>query len=136
MESETAASEVQMKETIEKMKKKISICKMGDRTDWRDGYMAGLTDAIQMIEDGIAELIVPNNNYFVIMYHNGDKYYPYVEEMRLYRKTEGRGGYVYSFTRNIYPTEVNKPDLVLSSLKAVKKRVFFTREQAEESLKD
>ena len=124
-----------MKQTIEKLKRKIEICKMGDRTEWRDGYMVGLSDAIELIEDGILDMIVPNNRYYVIMYRNGDRHYPYIEEMLLYRKSEKNNTNYYFFTRNLYPTQVNTQDLVLSNNKSVKKRVFFTREQAEESLK-
>jgi len=67
--------------------------------------------------------------------NNGDKYLPYIEEMRLY-KISIRTRKSYCFSRNLSATRFNttSPDLVLASEKGLRERVFFTKEKAEEAI--
>lgn len=124
-----------MRDAIEKLNRKLAVSQIGEQTEWRQGYAAGIAEAIDIIEDGIDDLIVPGNNYFVIMYHNGDKYFPYVEEMRLY-KISIKKRKSYCFSRNLYATRFNtsNPDLVLASEKGLRERVYFSKEKAEEAI--
>lgn len=121
-----------MRNELEKLNRKLYLSQIGEQTEWKKGYAAGITEAIDVIEEGIDNLIIPNNNYFVIMYHNGDKHFPYVEEMRLY-KISIKTRKSYCFSRNLDATRFNTktPDLVLASEEGLRTRVFFTREQAE-----
>ena len=123
-----------MREALKKIYKKIELNAIGEQTQWKQGYAKGLADAVNMIEDGIDNLIVPNNNYFVIVY-DGDKNFPYVEEMRLY-KISAKKRKTYFFSRNLYANFFNTktPDLILASKNGLRKRVFFTREDAEKSI--
>lgn len=124
-----------MRDELEKLNRKLYLSQIGEQTEWKKGYATALTEAIDMIENGIDNLIIPNNNYFVIMYHNGDKYFPYVEEMRLY-KISIKTRKSYCFSRNLSATIFNTktPDLVLASGEGLRKRVFFTKEKAEEAI--
>ena len=124
-----------MREAFEKIKKKLYINSIGEPTEWKDGYAQGLMDAMEILEGGIDSLIVPNNNYYVIMYQNGDKHFPYVEKMRCYKVSE-KNRKSYLFSRYLYANRANTkvPDLVLSNTKSLRERVFFTREQAERSI--
>ena len=125
-----------MRDAIETLNRKLALSQIGEQTDWKEGYAAGITDAIDVIQEGIDNLITVGNNYFVIMYHNGDKYLPYIEEMRLY-KISIRTRKSYCFSRNLSATRFNtpKPDLVLASEKGLRERVFFTKEKAEEAIR-
>lgn len=127
-----------MRSELEGILKKINACKIGEDTEWRDGYVAGLYDAVETIEKGICNLIAQGNNYFVIMYYNGDKYFPYVEEMRLYKIDRRNKHNKYYFSRNLNATLLypKPPDLMLSGEKAIRDRIFFTREFAEKSIND
>lgn len=124
-----------MREALEKIQRKLYLNSIGEQTQWKQGYEAGLTEAMDIIEDGIDNLIIPNNNYYVIMYRDGDKFFPYVEKMRLY-KISIKTRKSYCFSRNLDATRFNTktPDLVLASEKGLRERVFFTREQAEKAI--
>lgn len=124
-----------MKDAIETLNRRLEISQMGERTEWRKGYERGLVEAIDVIHNGIIDLIVPGNNYFVVMYHNGDKFLPYIEEMRLY-KISVKTRKSYFFSKNLNATRFNtaNPDLVLASEKGLKERVFLTREKAEKTI--
>lgn len=127
-----------MREVIEKIKRKLYANSIGEQTEYKIGYADALNEVIELIEDGITELIIPNNDYYVIMYHNGDKYLPYVEKMRLYKIFKGKATNFYYFSKNMNATIFNTktPDLKLGSLRDIKKRVFFSRENAEEAIKE
>lgn len=124
-----------MRDVIEILNKKLSLSKEKERTEWRDGYETALAETIEVVNNGIDKLIIPGKTYFVIMYHNGDKFFPYVEEMRLYKISEKKRK-SYCFSRNLNASLFNtsNPDLVLSSEKGLRERVFFTREKAEEAI--
>ena len=124
-----------MRSELEKLNRKLYLSQIGEPTEWKKGYIAGITDAIDAIEEGIDNLIVPNNNYFVIMYHNGDKHFPYVEEMRLYKvSTKTRKSYCFSRNLNATMFNTKTPDLVLASGEGLRTRVFFTKERAEKAI--
>lgn len=100
-------------------------------------YIAGISDAIELIEESIPDNIIPGLNYFVIMYHDGNEYLPYIEEMKLYKIAHsGNTRISYCFTKNLSNSKnkVDTPDLILASKKGVAERVFFTQEQAEKHL--
>lgn len=124
-----------MRDAIEKLNRKLALNEIGEKTSWKEGYEAGILEAIDIIENSIDNLIVTGKDYYVIMYHNGDKFLPYVEKMRLY-KISVQTRKSYCFSRNLNATIFNtrQPDLVLASEKGLRKRVFFTREQAEKSI--
>lgn len=125
-----------MREAFEKINRKLYINSIGEQTEWKEGYAAGLIEAMEILEGGIDSLIVPNNNYYVIMYENGDKHFPYVEKMRLYKITIKPKRKSYCFSRDLTANRVDTkfPDLVLASEKSLRERVFFSKEQAERSI--
>lgn len=95
-------------------------------TSEQECYVAGLADALQVIEEMLAEELSVGKTYFVIMYKD-DK--PYIEEMKLYRIND-KSKKVYCFTKNIdYKSPT--PDLVLTSEHSLKARVFNSRDEAE-----
>lgn len=128
-----------MREALEKIERKIYINSIGEQTQWKQGYGEGLMDALKIVEDGIDDLIIPNNDYFVIMYQNGDKFFPYVEKMRLYKITVSpklRKSYCFSRNLNANRFNTKSSDLILASGKGIRERVFFTREQAERAISE
>lgn len=126
-----------MREALDKIRRKIYINQIGEQTEWKEGYGYGLAEALAIVEDGIADLIVPKNNYFVVMYHDGNKYLPYIEEMRLYKIDEKNKKKLF-FSRNLNATTLNTPvaDLILSDRKSINNRVFFAYEDAENAISD
>lgn len=126
-----------MRETIEKLKKEIASVDKGiwGYTEEQKGYIAGLERAMEIVEDTVFNAIVPGNNYFVIMYHNGDEDMPYVEEMKLYKvSVKKRKSYCFSRNLNANSFNTSNPDLVLASEKGVRERVFFTQEGAKKAI--
>lgn len=124
-----------MRTELEGIIRKINVNHIGEETEWKQGYEAGLYDAVESIEKGICNLITPGNNYFVIMYQNGDRHFPYIEEMHLYKITRAKKNKYY-FSRKLFATIFNtkEPDLILNGDEQVKKRVFFTKEFAEKTI--
>ena len=124
-----------MREAIDKLNRKLLINPLGKTKEWKDGYIAGILEAIDIVQEGIDNFITVGNNYYVIRYHNGDKYLPYIEEMRLYKITI-KTRKSYCFSRNLDANRFNtpNPDLVLASEKSLRERVFFNRDQAEKSI--
>ena len=108
------------------------ICNIGEITEWKAGYIAGLEYAKELINDAIDDLIVLGGRYFVIVYKDGNEFMPSIQEMKLYKIT-GNKRKSYSFSRNLNANVINTPkaDVVIMSGKNFRQRVFFTREQAE-----
>lgn len=127
-----------MQNVIYKLKDKIAESQSQDMTVEQERYVAGLKDALDLIENSVADNLVVGNTYFVIMYRNGDKYLPYIEEMRLYKVSNKSIKCSYCFTRelNITKHRTGTPDLVLASKKGLAERVFFTKEQADKAIEE
>lgn len=121
-----------MRKAIEKIDRKLYICNIGEITEWKAGYIAGLEYAKDLINDAIDDLIVLGGRYFVIVYEDGNEFMPSIQEMKLYKIT-GKKSKSYSFSRNMNANVINTPkaDVVIRSGKNFRQRVFFTREQAE-----
>ena len=121
-----------MQDIIYKLKDTIEKNQSQDMTAEKEQYIAGLQYALELIENSVADNLIVGNNYFVIMYRNGDKYLPYVEEMKLYKVSKKSVKCSYCFTKNLNIMKYSSgtPDLVLASKKGLAERVFFTKEQA------
>lgn len=121
-----------MQDIIYKLKDMIANNQSQDMTAEQVQYVNGLQDALKLIESSVADNLIIGNNYFIIMYRNGDKYLPYVEEMKLYKVSQKSVKCSYCFTRNLNIAKYcsGTPDLVLASKKGLAERVFFTKEQA------
>jgi len=126
-----------MEDIIHKLKNKIVLETQADMTEWQKYYVSGLSDALEIIESSVAENLIPGNTYHVIMYRDGNKYLPYIKEMKLYKISNGSVKTSYCFTENLDQSRYcrNRPDLVLQSKKGLTERVFFTHEQAENAIK-
>lgn len=125
-----------MEDVIHKLKSMISLETQRDMTENQKYYVSGLADALEVIESSVAENLIPGNKYYVIMYRDGNKYLPYVREMKLYKISSGSVKTSYCFTNNLEQGRYqnNTPDLVLQSKKGLSERVFFTHEQAEKAI--
>ena len=115
-----------MKKIIDKLNSMITMETSTNMTSEQECYVAGLADALQVIEEMLAEELSIGKTYFVIMYKD-DK--PYIEEMKLYRIND-KSKRVYCFTKNI-DSKSPTPDLVLTNEHSLKARVFHSREEAE-----
>ena len=125
-----------MIKAIESINRRLYLNSIGEQTQWKQGYKKGLEEAIKYIEDGIVDLVVPYNDYYVIMYHYGDKHFPYIEKMRLYliKETEKRETYYFSKNPNANRLNTQKPDAKIVKSQ-IKDRVFFTLKYAQEAIK-
>lgn len=118
-----------MQEIIDKLKSMILLNTTTNMNKEQESYAAGIADALQVIEEYVDNDFVIGKHYFVIMYKDNNRNYPYIEEMKLYRINR-KQKQSYCFTRNLndnYPT----PDLVLYSKGGLAMRVFETRDEAE-----
>lgn len=125
-----------MREVVKKINAKINSVILANEilTESQECYVTGLREALEIIENSVNGNIIPERNYFVITYIDGDKFMPQIEEMRLTKITEKAKRFNHCFSRNLNATKNTAPDLVLSSSKSVKERVFFTKEQAERAI--
>lgn len=125
-----------MNNIISKIKNMITLETRINMTKEQEAYVAGLSDALEIIEGFISENLIPGHTYFVIMYKDGNKHLPYIEEMKLYKVAKGRLRTSYCFTRNLDQGKYhyNSPDLVLQSKKGISERVFYTFDQANDAI--
>ena len=125
-----------MQDIIRQIKNMIDAEKCLDMTTEREHYIAGLSDALNVIEDSVANNLIIGRQYFVIMYRDGNIYLPYIEKMKLYKISQRKVKCSYCFTRNLDDSKyaTNTPDLVLASKKGLLQRIFFTEEQAKAAI--
>lgn len=125
-----------MREVLDILNDRIEKFNIGEMTDWRRGFIDGINFSKKAINENIDTLITPNEDYYIIMYENGDRYFPYIEKMRLYKISEGKVRNSYCFSRNMNANKFNTkiPDLVLASKEGIRSRVFFTEEEAKNSI--
>ena len=109
---------------------------MGGDTEWNKGYITAMEEAIEAIYDKTYNSLIPWNDYFVIMYQNGDPYRPYVQEMRLYliTGTTAKSFYFTSNTNAINRFDIQKADVIFRSNKDIRERVYFTKDDAEKAI--
>lgn len=125
-----------MQNTVYKLKNMIALNTKEEMTESQVAYVAGLSDALNLLETSISDNLVIGTIYYVIMYRDGNKLLPYVERMKLYKVTQGNIKPSYCFTKNLESGRYNKnhPDLVLNSKRGLIERVFYTMEQAENAI--
>ena len=116
-----------MDEIIDILKSKILLESAPGMTEAQTYYVAGLSDALQIIEDYLENNLQIGKQYYVITHKDMDAK---VELMTLYRinhKTKN----AYCFTRD---KDNPNPDLVLYSKGGLKLRVFDDYITAEKSI--
>ena len=97
--------------------------------DCHEHYLAGLSDALEIVKDCANNDLVVGNTYYVVMPQ--DEATNTIVKMRLYKITQKHKLY-YSFTadsRLKYPSN----DLTLSNPQSIKMRIFETEEEAEKN---
>ena len=118
-----------MQQIIDKINSMIASETSPNMSSESISYVAGLSDALEAIIKGMNDKPVVNRYYFVIMFKEDNKKYPYIDHMRCYKISEKLNS-SYCFTKSdikVRPT----PDLVLHSESGLTRRVFETREDAE-----
>lgn len=92
-------------------------------------YVAGLSDALNIITDCLNKQLMVGSEYYVIMPE--DTTTNKVVKMRLYKITQ-KAKFYYSFTAD---KRLNRPsnDLTLSNPQSIKMRIFDTEEEAEKN---
>lgn len=125
-----------MNEVIKKLESMITLNTSINMTESQMNYVAGISDALEVVKASVADNLIIGNTYFVVMYRDGDTHFPYIEEMKLYKISQGTIKSSYCFTKNLDKGKYchNRPDLVLASKKGIIDRVFFTRSQAEQAI--
>ncbi len=126
-----------MRDVILTLEKKINICKMSGDTDYTDGYITALTEAIEEINKAVIQFLCVGQTYYVIMYEDGNIAMPYVEKMKLFLYSESPRNY-YCFSKNLdaaaWNTRYRDADCIIRAPKELVKRVYFTKEQALRSI--
>lgn len=125
-----------MNDVIRKLESLITLNTSSKMTEVEASYVAGIADALEVVKNSLSENLIIGNKYYVIMYRDGDIHFPYIEQMKLYKISQGQIKPSYCFTRNLESGKYhsNHPDLVLASKKGLIERVFFTKEQAEQAI--
>ena len=121
-----------MKKVIEILRGMVSRNTYSEMTEIQQGYVTGLADALQVVEEEQKNRLVIGNIYYAIMFKNGDRRYPYIQKMRLYRINEKKKpAWCFTLFYKTTPT----PDLVLYSRGGLTTRVFSDLEDAKRNLR-
>lgn len=119
---------IDLQKVIEELNQKITLETSINMTPEQESYVAGLSDALEIIKANIEDGYVIGNTYFVLMpdgSHDNK-----IVEMRLY-KINKQKRCCYCFTKELQNFSYPNPDLVLSSEASLKLRVYKTRQEAE-----
>lgn len=110
-----------LEKITEKLNRMINVESAATMTAEQEHYVAGLSDALRVVEDYADEQLVIGHKYYVIMKNKVQIPKYIVKEMQLYRINYNKQKVSYCFTDDFdNPT----PSLVLYSEIGLKKRVF------------
>ena len=100
---------------------------------YKEGYIDGLKDAIELIEKNIPNLLLVGATYYIIMYQNDNKQMPYVIPMKLCRIKEAKSRNKYFFTKDLDAENYSflQADVIFESPTEIRKRIFLSKETAE-----
>lgn len=121
---------IKLNKIIEELNQKITLETSPNMTSEQEYYVAGLSDALDIIKSYIENSYIIGNTYFVLM--PDGKHNNKVVEMRLY-KINRKKRCCYCFTAQLKDTNCPNPDLVLSNETNLKLRVYKTKEEAEKN---
>lgn len=116
-----------MQKIIEELNRKIILESSHEMTKEQEYYVAGLSDALEIIQQNIEDDYIIGRTYYVLM--PDGKYNTQIEKMRLYRINKKKR-WSYCFTKYL-TGDVVSPDLVLSSKTSLNLRIYKNREDAE-----
>lgn len=116
---------------IEALNQKITLETSINMTPEQESYVAGLSDALEIVKSNIDDRYVIGNTYFVLM--PDGEHSNKVVEMRLY-KINRQKRCCYCFTKQLNSFNYPNPDLVLSSEASLKLRVYKTRDEAMKNI--
>lgn len=116
-----------MQKIIEELNRKIILESSHEMTKEQEYYVAGLSDALEIIQQNIEDDYIIGRTYYVLM--PDGKYNIKIEKMRLYRINKKKR-WSYCFTKYL-TGDVVSPDLVLSSKISLNLRIYKNREDAE-----
>lgn len=116
-----------MQKIIEELNRKIILESSHEITKEQEYYVAGLSDALEIIQQNIEDDYIIGRTYYVLM--PDGKYNTKIEKMRLYRINKKKR-WSYCFTKYL-TGDVVSPDLVLSSKTSLNLRIYKNREDAE-----
>lgn len=116
-----------MQKIIEELNRKIILESSHEMTKEQEYYVAGLSDALEIIQQNIEDDYIIGRTYYVLM--PDEKYNTKIEKMRLYRINKKKR-WSYCFTKYL-TGDVVSPDLVLSSKTSLNLRIYKNREDAE-----
>ena len=119
---------------IKELEQMISNELVGAETDEQRAYVAGLSDALDLIKSKQEEYVVGNEYYVVIFGKPSNGYQNEIIKMKLKRITTIRNRTYYCFVAIEKPPAdfpSFAPELTLSNQASLKLRVHETREQAE-----
>lgn len=119
---------IDLQKIIEALNQKITLETSLNMTSEQEHYIAGLSDALDIVKTHIEDGYIIGNTYFVLM--PDGKYNTKVVEMRLY-KINKKKRCCYCFTEQLKNFNYPNPDLVLSSETSLKLRVYKTKEEAD-----
>lgn len=122
---------IDLQKIIEALNSKITLESSVNMTPEQEYYLAGLSDALNIVKANMEDGYVIGNTYFVLM--PDGKHNNKVEEMKLYKINKHKRC-CYCFTRQLKNGWYSNPDLVLSSEASLKLRVYRTRQEAEKNI--
>lgn len=119
-----------IKEIINRLNREITVSKVQNMTPVQESYLAGVADALQIVEDIANDAFEVGKWYYVIEYKDNDRRYPIVKCLELYRINETKNRTAYCFRES-----EDAREHVFYNVKRLKYRAFKTLQEAEEALK-
>ncbi len=119
------------------LRKILELIKRVDSTlytgHYKEGYVDGLKDAVKIIEKNIEYIMLVGDIYYIIAYEDGNRYKPYVVEVKLYKHEKKGIRQKFYFTKDINAetTHFTKPDFVFANKQEIARRVYINEESAE-----
>lgn len=100
-------------------------------------FCMGVKEAMKLAKTSIAENLVVGAVYYIIMYENDDKRFPYIIPMKLFQIKHTATRTTCIFTKNTKKISFDKntPDLTINSRSRIAERVFYTEEDANAEIR-
>lgn len=115
-----------MNHVIETLNGKLALNQLGEQTDWKRGFAAGILEAVDTINSQPGSFLEVGKEYYVIYNDKENNHLTNIERMKLYRINITKIRKSFCFISNSFP----KFKLSLGE-RGISNRVFQTKEEAE-----
>lgn len=118
----------ELKKRIDEFVKKI---KSHDLTPYDEGFIDALEMCKEWVDETADSMIAVGNVYYVISYEYGNELMPEIQKLKLFKiKGNKLKTYFFSSDMNANSAKTRKYNLCIRGKTELRKRIFFTYEEA------